>query len=101
MSKEALERFLAQATADSRLAADLRAAVGSATGMVAERAVADFAAQRGYAVGPEDVRELTEEADTAGDLSDEQLEHVAGGDVSSTMLSLLTALRSTTSGPLS
>ncbi len=105
MSQEALDRFLAQAAADQGLAAALRTAVGSATGEAAARAVADFAARRGFAVVPEDVRRFEEQADRAGeaasgDLSDAELERVAGGDVPDTMLSLLTALKAGSGRPV-
>lgn len=68
MSNESFKAFLAKVDADAGLREKLRAAGGDA-GLSAQ-AVADFAAGQGYSFSV---------ADLSGELSEKQLEGVAGG----------------------
>ncbi len=83
MSKEALVEFAATIRADETMEREFGDALGSHQGAEAEAAVIAFAQSRGFEVTDEDmaeVRQATMQAASAGrDLSDAELEAVAGG----------------------
>jgi hypothetical protein len=97
MSKETLELFLKTAGKDDGMVGELHRAVGEKTGEAARKAVVDFADTRGFAVTVEDLEVMGEGPEPEGELSETQLDQVAGGDVPDNMLSLLSALRASTS----
>jgi predicted ribosomally synthesized peptide with nif11-like leader len=72
MSQSEVERFVADLKSDAALREDLK---GSAAGVAS---VVEFAQARGYDIGVDEARQYIQ-AQTSNDLSDAELDHVAGG----------------------
>ena len=72
MSQSEVERFVADLKSDAVLREDLK---GSAAGVAS---VVAFAQSRGYDIGADEARQYIQ-AQTSSELSDSQLDHVAGG----------------------
>lgn len=83
MSIEALGRFLGDVANDKALAERLKADIGAREGRDAEEAVAAAARGNGFDVEADDVARLRSAVNQAhrgeGDLSDDELDRVAGG----------------------
>lgn len=77
MSKDAFEQFAREMNGNAALDQELTAYVGNAGPAGVLERIATFARERGYDVEPADVRRA--QVDGA-ELSDEELEMVAGGD---------------------
>jgi predicted ribosomally synthesized peptide with nif11-like leader len=72
MSQSEVERFVADLKSDASLREDLQ---GSAAGVAS---VVEFAQSRGYDIGVDEARQYIQ-AQTGSELSDAELDHVAGG----------------------
>ena len=72
MSQSEVERFVADLKSDASLREDLQ---GSAAGVAT---VVTFAQSRGYDIGADEARQYIQ-AQTSSELSDAELDHVAGG----------------------
>ena len=72
MSQSEVERFVADLKSDASLREDLQ---GSAAGVAS---VVEFAQSRGYSIGADEARQYIQ-AQTSSELSDAELDHVAGG----------------------
>ena len=72
MSQSEVERFVADLKSDAALREDLQ---GSAAGVAS---VVVFAQSRGYDIGADEARQYIQ-AQTSSELSDDTLDHVAGG----------------------
>ncbi|MCA1992636.1 MAG: Nif11-like leader peptide family RiPP precursor [Coleofasciculus sp. S288] len=81
MSIEAVADFTKRLTEDASLQEELRAAVGDKEGMEASQAVADLGSKHGYSFTAEEAQQVRDYvvANESGELSEEQLEAVAGG----------------------
>jgi predicted ribosomally synthesized peptide with nif11-like leader len=72
MSQSEVERFVADLKSDASLREDLQ---GSAAGVAS---VVEFAQSRGYDIGADEAKQYIQ-AQTSSELSDSELDHVAGG----------------------
>jgi predicted ribosomally synthesized peptide with nif11-like leader len=72
MSQSEIERFVSDLKSDASLREDLQ---GSAAGVAS---VVEFAQSRGYDIGADEARQYIQ-AQTSSELSDAELDHVAGG----------------------
>ena len=72
MSQSEVERFVSDLKSDAALREDLQ---GSAAGVAS---VVEFAQSRGYDIGVDEARQYIQ-AQTGSELSDAELDHVAGG----------------------
>lgn len=83
MSQDQMISFLDKVNKDADTAEALAATIGDKEGAEAERAAVGFAQARGFQVTAEDAAEvrraLRESLDGEGELSDAELEGVAGG----------------------